>query len=76
MEHQFVISRLTVELGILCYHKQTIALIPLPETPLNEGPGHAVPDVLLYDKAAEETKVIIEVCQTNGQQNDLKKLFA
>lgn len=75
LEHQFVISKLTVELGILSYHKRTISHVPLPETPLNEGPGHAVPDVILYDKVAEDTKVIIEVCQTNGQRNDLRKII-
>ena len=75
LEHQFVISKFTIELGVLYYHKQTISLIPLPETPLNEGPGHAVPDVILYDKVAEETKIIIEVCQTNGQRNDLRKVI-
>ncbi|GAB3952930.1 hypothetical protein GCM10028805_35720 [Spirosoma harenae] len=75
LEHQFIISRLTVELGILCYHKRQISLLPLPETPLNEGPGHAVPDVILYDNVAEETKIVIEVCQNNGQRNDLKKII-
>ena len=75
LDHQLVISKLTIELGVLYYHKQRITLIPLPETPLNEGPGHAVPDVILYDKTAEETKIIIEVCQTNGQRNDLRKVI-
>ena len=75
LEHQFVISKFTIELGVLYFHKQTIALIPLPETPLNEGPGHAVPDIILYDRVAEETKIIIEVCQTNGQRNDLRKVI-
>ncbi|MVM39802.1 hypothetical protein GO730_22965 [Spirosoma sp. HMF3257] len=75
LDHQLVISKLTCELGLLYYHKQAISLIPLPETPLNEGPGHAVPDVVLYDLAAEDTKIIIEVCQTNGQRNDLRKII-
>ena len=74
-DHQRVISKLTFELGLLYYQKQAITLEPLPETPLDEGPGHAVPDLVLYDKVAEETKVIIEVCQTNGQRNDLKKVI-
>lgn len=75
LAHQLVISKLTFELGSLYYREQTISLIPLPETPLNEGPGHAVPDVILYDETAEETKVIIEVCLTNGQRNDLRKII-
>ena len=74
-EHQLIISKLTIELGVLYYHKRTTALVPLPETPLSEGPGHAVPDVILYDQVAEETKVIVEVCQTNGQRNDLRKII-
>ncbi|MFD2572427.1 hypothetical protein ACFSUS_17440 [Spirosoma soli] len=72
-DHQRVISKLTMELGILYYREKSITVEPLPETPLNEGPGHAVPDLLLYDKIAEETKIIIEICQTNGQRNDLRK---
>lgn len=75
MMHQLVISKLTTELGLLFYHEKAISLVPLPETPLNEGPGHAVPDLILYDQVAEETKVIIEVCQTNGQRNDLRNII-
>lgn len=74
-DHQLIISKLTIELGVLYYYKQTIKLVPLPETPLDEGPGHAVPDVILYDTIAEDTKVIIEICQTRGQKNDLKKVI-
>lgn len=74
LDHQLVTSRLTTELGLLHYHKKTIPLVPLPETPLDEGPGHAVPDLILYDQIAEETKVIIEVCQNKGQRNDLRKV--
>lgn len=70
-----VISKLTIELGILYYREKSISLIPLPETSLNEGPGHAVPDVMLYDDVAEDTKVIIEVCLTNGVRNDLRKVI-
>lgn len=75
MRHQLVISKLTTELGLLFYHQKAISLVPLPETPLNEGPGHAVPDLSLYDQVAEDTKVIVEVCQTNGQRNDLRKII-
>lgn len=75
LDHQRVISKLTFELGFLYYKEGTILLEPLPETPLNEGPGHAVPDIVLYDPKAEETKIIVEVCQTNGQRNDLRKII-
>ena len=74
-DHQRVISKLTFELGLLYYQQKRIILEPLPETPLDEGTGHAVPDVILYDKTAEETKIIIEVCQNNGQRNDLRKII-
>lgn len=74
-DHQRVISKLTMELGVLYYREKRIALEPLPETPLDEGPGHAVPDLILYDRTAEETKVIIEICQNTGQRNDLRKVI-
>ena len=73
--HQRIISRLTVELGVLYYHKQTISLIPLPETPLAEGPGYPVPDVILYDENAEQTRVIIEVCNNRSINSDLRKVI-
>ena len=41
---------------------------------MGEGPDHQVPDVLLFDNNAEETRVIIEVCQNRGQRNDLLKI--
>ena len=74
-DHQIIIGKLTVDLGNLHYYQKTLSLIPLPETPLAEGPGHPVPDIILYDTINEDTKVIIEVCQTNGQRNDLKKII-
>jgi len=74
-DHQIVIGKLTVDLGVLHYYDKTLPFKPLPETPLAEGPGHSVPDLILYDSVAEETKVIIEVCQTNGQRNDLRKVI-
>ena len=74
-DHQRIISRLILGLGTLYYYQSKIQLEPLPETPLNVGPGHAVPDVLLYDNTAEDTKVIIEVCLTNGVKNDLRKII-
>ena len=73
--HQRIISRLTVELGVLYYHKQVIALIPLPETPLAEGPGYPVPDVILYDEKAEQTRVVIEVCNNRSINSDLRKVI-
>ncbi len=80
LQHQQVISRLHVELGILYYKQQTISYEPLPETMLTEGYGNRydeppVPDILLYDHEAEKTRVIIEICQTNGEKSDLRKVI-
>jgi hypothetical protein len=41
---------------------------------LTEGYASPVPGVTLYDHPAEQTRVIIDVCQTNGQKNDVKKV--
>ena len=71
LEHQRVISKLTVELGVLYYHKRSITLEPLPKTPLGEGPGHQVPDILLFDNEAELTRIIIEVTQPRTTKRDV-----
>jgi hypothetical protein len=73
--HQRIISKLTVELGVLYYHKKTIKFIPLPETPLDEGPGFPVPDIILFDEKTEQTRIIIEVCTNRGINNDIKKVI-
>ena len=75
LEHQRTISKLTVELGVLYYHKRSITLEPLPETPLGEGPGHQVPDVLLFDNEAELTRIIIEVTQPRTTKRDGQKII-
>jgi hypothetical protein len=75
LRHQQVISQLHVELGILYYKQHSIPYEPLPETMLAEGYGNPVPDIILFDHEAEQTRVIIEVCQTNGQNNDLDKVI-
>lgn len=73
--HQQIISRLHVELGILYYKQHSIPYEPLPETMLTEGYGNPVPDIILFDHETEQTRLIIEVCQTSGQKNDLLKLI-
>lgn len=75
LQHQQVISRLHVELGILYYKQQSIPYEPLPETMLTEGYGNPVPDILLYDHEAEKTRVIVEICQTSGEKSDLRKVI-
>jgi Uma2 family endonuclease len=73
--HQQIVSRLHVELGVLYYHKKAIPYEPLPETMLTEGYGNPVPDIILFDHQTEQTRLIIEVCQTSGQKSDLRKLI-
>ncbi|QDK83398.1 hypothetical protein EXU85_34255 [Spirosoma sp. KCTC 42546] len=74
-DHQRIISKLTFELGLLYYHKQTIPFIPLPKTPLDEGPGYPAPDVILFDEKVEQTRVIIEVCTNRSARTDLRKVI-
>src|SRR4051812_14133390 len=75
LDHQRVISKLTVGLGILFYREKAISLEPLPETPLGEGPDHQVPDVLLFDNEAQLTRIIVEVAQPRTINHDLKKVI-
>ncbi|MVM38764.1 hypothetical protein GO730_16470 [Spirosoma sp. HMF3257] len=78
--HQRVISKLHVELGVLYYHRKSIAYEPLPETMLGEGissrdDGPPTPDLILYDAETEQTRVIIEVCHTRAVKSDLDKVI-
>lgn len=73
-QHQRIISKLTTGLGVLYYVNGEIDLEPLPETMIDEGQTSPVPDVLLYDNEAEQTRIIIEVCHPNGLANDLQKV--
>lgn len=70
-----VISKLTMELGVLFHHKKTIPLEPFPETPLGEGLGPPVPDFILFDNTAGETRIIIEVSQQRGLKSDPRKII-
>lgn len=72
--HQSTIAKLTAGLYPL-YRAGTILLEPLPEMMLTEGYSSPTPDIILYDYAEEQTRVVIEICQTNGQKNDLKKVI-
>ncbi len=74
-EHQRVISKLTTGLGSLFYQQHSIHLEPLPETMIDEGQTSPVPDILLYDNQQHKTPIIIEVCHTNGVNNDAKKII-
>lgn len=75
VEHQRIISKLTVGLGVLFYREKTLLLEPLPETMLDEGKASLVPDISLRDNDASLTPIIIEVCHTNGLRGDLRKVI-
>ncbi len=70
--HQRTIAQLTAGLYPL-YRSGKIPLEPLPE--MMEEYATPVPDVLLYDYETEQTRVIIEICQTSGQKRDLTKII-
>ena len=76
MDHQRIISRLNVGLGILYYRERSIPYEPLPETMIDEGQSSPTPDLVLYDPVTELMPIIIEVCHVRGQQNDLKKVIS
>jgi hypothetical protein len=75
MNHHRTISRLHVELGVLYYHQQAIRLEPLTETPLGDGPNYPVPDLILFDQEAQETRLIIEVCNIRSAKADVRKVI-
>jgi Uma2 family endonuclease len=72
--HQRIIGRLTARLTVL-FEQLKIVLEPLPETMLDESKASPVPDISLYDKEANQTPVIIEVCHTDGLKADLRKVI-
>jgi Uma2 family endonuclease len=74
-EHQRVISKLTMHLGILYRIDKTITLEPLPETMLDESKASEVPDLVLRNNQTAQTPVIIEVCHTAGLKGDLRKVI-
>lgn len=74
-DHQRVIAKLTTGLGILFYHEKRIRLEPLPETMLDEGKASLVPDLSLCDNESDQTPIIIEVCHTKGQKDDIQKVI-
>jgi len=75
IEHQRIISKLNVGLGILYYREKTIRLEPLPETMLDDAKASPVPDLSLVDNDSNETPIIIEVCKTTGLKGDLRKVI-
>lgn len=74
-DHQRVISKLTMHLGVLYHIEKQITLEPLPEAMLDEGKASEVPDVSLVDNEQATTPIIIEVCHSKGLKGDLQKVI-
>lgn len=72
--HQRMIARLIAGLYPL-YRSGQILHELLPETMLTEGYATPVPDVILYDHQAEQTRIIIEVCKNTGLKHDTTKVI-
>lgn len=75
IDHQRIISLLTIGLGVMYHREKSISLEPLPETMLDEGKVSPVPDIILRDNDTDETPIIIEICKTTGLKSDLKKVL-
>ncbi len=75
VDHQRVIAKLTTGLGMLFYHEKRIHLEPLPETMLDDAKASLVPDLSLIDNEVDQTPIIIEVCKTKGQKDDIQKVI-
>jgi Uma2 family endonuclease len=71
--HQRIIARLTAKLYPL-YESGRIAYEPLPEMMVGEY-SSPTPDIILYDNETDQTKVVVEVCQTRGLKADLDKVI-
>ncbi|WP_461148720.1 hypothetical protein [Spirosoma pulveris] len=74
-DHQRIIAKLTVGLGVLYYREKAIHLEPLPETMLDDAKASLVPDLSLVNNVLSETPIIIEVCKTAGLKGDLRKVI-
>ncbi|GAB4027687.1 hypothetical protein [Spirosoma gilvum] len=74
-DHQRIIAKLTTGLGVLYYHQKRISLEPLPETMLDEGKASLVPDLSLCSNETDQTPIIIEVCHSKGQKDDIQKVI-
>ncbi len=74
-EHQRIIAKLTTGLGVLYHYEHRITLEPLPEAMIDESRVSSVPDVILYDNEADQTRIIIEICHTKTIKNDIKKII-
>jgi hypothetical protein len=72
--HQSIIARFIAGLYPL-YRSGHILYEPLPEMMLTEGYAAPVPDIILYDHQAEDTKVIIEICKNAGLKHDTGKVI-
>jgi Uma2 family endonuclease len=71
--HQRIIAQLTTGLYPQ-FRSGAIPYEPLPEMMLGEY-SSPTPDVILYDNAIDQTRVIIEVCHTRGVKDDIQKVI-
>jgi Uma2 family endonuclease len=71
--HQRVIARLTAFLYPL-FQQGVIQYEPLPKTMLGEY-SSPTPDLILYHNETDQTRVVVEVCQTRGVKGDLQKVI-
>ncbi|GAB3916134.1 hypothetical protein [Larkinella terrae] len=71
--HQRIIAQLTTGLYPQ-FRSGAIPYEPLPEMMLGEY-SSPTPDVILYDNALDQTRIIIEVCHTRGVKDDIQKVI-
>ncbi len=72
--HQRIIGRLMMRLGILYYDEKRIPFEPLPETMIDESQTSPTPDILLFDNAQKQNRVIIEISGNTGARRDFEKV--
>lgn len=72
--HQRIIGQLMMRLGILYYIEHKIPFEPLPETMIDESQTSPTPDILLFDNANKQNRVIIEISGNTGARRDFEKV--
>ncbi|MVM38719.1 hypothetical protein GO730_16140 [Spirosoma sp. HMF3257] len=73
--HQRIIALLTMGLGNLYHGTKSISLEPLPEMMLDFTYRSPTPDLILFDNVTQQTRIIIEICQTTSLKSDLRKII-
>ena len=73
-QHQRIIGKLMTALGQMFYREGRIPYEPFCETMIDEGKTSPTPDILLFDNALGQNKVIIEISTSAGARRDFDKL--